>query len=169
MIYPFTITETNKTTIPVRANSADEAQKIFWSWYEKHENDPEDDLIDTLLENGFDGRKFERFPGKIDEEEYFAMHKLNPFASGIVLPEEKNEPEEPKFDMHIRFADGSEAWTCIDRTLGEIGLKMAELSSKYYLYPDDTVNSGRNHDFWLYAVLKDEKETWYQFNNDAEG
>ena len=170
MIYEFKITETSSVRIPVRADNPDEAQKIFDEWYHKHEDELNDGYVGELLDNGYDGRKFTRDTG-IDANTYFRMYPLTSFP--VMLPEEAPKPVEPKFDMHVRFADGSNTWTCVNRTLGEIGMKLAELSSKYILYSDPDKFNASVPDaipkiFYIYAVLKDEGETWYEFD-DAYG
>ena len=58
MIYFFTITETSKAAIPVRAKNPDEAQRIFTEWYKKHDESPMDTTITELLDNGYDGRRY---------------------------------------------------------------------------------------------------------------
>lgn len=50
MVYEVRVTEKSKTVIPVLAESAEEAQKIFDEWHDEHEDDLED-----MLENGYEG------------------------------------------------------------------------------------------------------------------
>ena len=156
MIYEFRITEMSSAVISVRAKTPDEAQKIFDDWYRKHEDELNDGLIAEMLDNGYDGRKFERSAG-IDEKTY--IHQ------GVLLPEEENAPPENFMAIFIRFADGQEPYTVTNTTMSHIGELIAEFSKKYYLYPDPQFR------YWMaenamhiYAVLKDEEETWYEFD-----
>jgi len=50
MVYEVRVTERSKAVIPVLAESAEEAQKIFDEWHDEHESDLED-----MLENGYEG------------------------------------------------------------------------------------------------------------------
>lgn len=50
MVYEVRVTEKSKTIIPVLAENAEEAQKIFDDWHDEHEDDLED-----MLENGYEG------------------------------------------------------------------------------------------------------------------
>ena len=169
MIYTFTIRETKKVDIPVRANTPDEAQKIFTQWYQKHSaGEPKDTTIYDLLDNGYEGRDITRSPG-IPESDWG--------SDKVMLPEEGSKPEEPLYNLQVRFADGSELATYKDQTLGSIGTILSSLSDKYYLFPDTSdydpiTGPGYNEPcgyrvnpfFNVYAVLKDEEETWYDFN-----
>jgi len=49
-VYEVRVIEKSKTVIPVLAESAEEAQKIFDEWHDEHESDLED-----MLENGYEG------------------------------------------------------------------------------------------------------------------
>ncbi len=169
MVYKFTIKEIKRTDIPVRADTPDEAQKIFSQWYEKHTaGEPKDTVIYDLLDNGYEGREITRSPG-IPESDW-GIDK-------VMLPEEGSKPEEPLYNLQVRFADGSELKTYKDMTLGSIGVILSSLSHKYYLLSDTndydpitgpTYNEARGYKinpfFNVYAVLKDEEETWYDFN-----
>lgn len=167
MIYEFTIKESSKTVIPVRANNPDKAQKIFSEWYDEHDGDPMDTTIPELLGNGYDGRVITRSAG-IPEELWNA--RITEYS--VILPEERPKPQEPKYSMHIRFADGRESEDICGKTLREIGMELASLGDKYHLFPDAgdeyglVTNLVRKHDgdsvqtFWIYAVLKDQEETW---------
>ena len=166
MIYEFKITEVSRAVVPVRADTPDEAQKIFTEWYQKHEEDPQDSLINDLLDNGYDGRKFERSTG-FNEKEYDNKY------STIMLPEEKPVPQEPTFHLHIRFADGSEPVDYPHKTLKEIGQELYAWGDKYHLFPNagpdasgcllTEASKDIESCFWIYAVLKDKPETWYEF------
>lgn len=162
MIYDFTIKETSKTVVPVRAKNPDEAQKIFTTWYEKHDGDPTDSTITDLLDNGYEGREIIRSVGM--SEEKYPIH-------AVMLPEESPTPVEPRYTLHIRFADGSKPVTLTDRTLQQIGQELSAWGEKYYLFPDagegwlmckknekETADSS----FWIYAALKDKEETWFE-------
>lgn len=168
MIYEFKIEEKSTTTIPVRADNPDKAQKIFNEWYEKHENDPTDSTITDLLDNGYDGRSFTRSAG-IDETNYP--------AGAVMLPEESPMPKEQEYILHIRFSDGSEPITRMNCTLQRIGMELSAWGEKYYLYPDPNASNMlttfatydvlkcetvRIEHFWIYAVLKDKEETWFE-------
>lgn len=160
MIYEFTIEELKRAVIPVRAKSPDEAQKIFDQWYHQHtDKEPQDSTILDLLDNGYEGRGLHRSAG-IPEDEYN--------CGNVMLPEEKDEPEEPCYKMHIRFADGSQSFLAEDQTLVDISRIISDFGQKYYLFPDGDLMSNSNRYFWLYAVLKDKPETWYEFNNEGE-
>lgn len=167
MIYEFKIEEKSTATIPVRADNPDEAQKIFNEWYEKHENDPTDSTITDLLDNGYDGRTFTRSEG-IDEANYL--------SGAVMLPEEQPTPEEPRYILHIRFGDGSKPIELI-RTLQQIGMELLAFGEKYYLFPDPNASNIlttfatydahkcktiKTEHFWIYAVLKDKEETWFE-------
>ena len=155
MIYEFKITELSSATIPVRANNPDEAQKIFDDWYRKHEDDLNDGLVAEMLENGYEGRKFERSAG-IREENY--IHE-------VLLPEEEKAPPENFMMLNIRFADGRERYTITNTTMARIVETLAELSKKYYLYPDPQLRYWMSENSMnVYAVLKDEEETWFEFD-----
>ena len=161
MIYEFTIEEKSKTVIPVRANTPDEAQKIFNAWYEKHDNDPTDSTVADLLDNGYDGRTFIRSEG---------ISEIGYPMGAVMLPEESPTPKEPLYDLHIRFADGSKSIALKDRTLQQIGMELSAWGEKYYLFPDG--NDGElvysplfkfdHQTFNVYAALKDKSETWFE-------
>ena len=157
MIYEFKITEVRTATVAVKAQNSDEAQKIFTEWYEKHEDDP---VIDEMLENGYDGRKFERSVGYCEES--YDREKAS-----IFLPEEQNTPQEQKMYLHIRFADGSKPITFWDKTFREIGLYLTQFSDKYYLRTDECFNEPEGG-LCLYAVLKEQPETWYSFDEKID-
>ena len=165
MIYEFTIKELKKTVIPVRADSPDEAQKTFDQWYHKHaDQEPQDSTILDLLDNGYEGRSLHRSAG-IPEKEYD--------YGKVMLPEEKDTPEEPLYSLHIRFADGSQPYNIGNQKLSDISGLISSYSQKYYLFPDAgdgdlmTQTSSIRY-FWLYAVLKDKSETWYEFSDGEE-
>lgn len=162
MIYDFTIKESSKAVVPVKAANPDEAQRIFTEWYEKHDADPTDSTITDLLDNGWDGREIIRSVGK--SEKNYPIH-------AIMLPEEQDKPVEPTYELHIRFADGSKPVTLTKRTLRQIGQELSAWGDKYYLFPDAgegwlmcKKNEKETADscFWIYAVLKDKEETWFE-------
>lgn len=162
MIYEFTIKELKKTVIPVRADSPDDAQKIFDKWYHKHtDGEPQDSTILDLLDNGYEGRSLHRSAG-IPENEYD--------YGNVMLPEENVVPEEPLYGLRIRFAEGAQ-YKADNQSLASIAGLISSYSQKYYLFPDagrGGLMSYSNRYFWLYAVLKDQPETWYEFENRKE-
>lgn len=161
MIYEFKIKEIFQTIIPVKADSPDEAQKIFDKWYEKHDGSPADSTIQDLLDNGYDGREITRSVG-IKEDEY---------DGDIMLPEEKPKPKEPVYDLYVRFADGTKQFIAHRITLAEYGGYLRDFGAKYHLFPDtkepvigilDPEDPAYKGAFSIYAVLKDKEETWYE-------
>ncbi len=155
MIYEFKFTEVRTATVAVKAHNSDEAQKIFTEWYEKPDNNSE---IDEMLENGYDGRKFERSVGY--SEESYDREKAS-----IFLPEEQSTPQEQKLYLHIRFADGSEPITFWDKTFRVIVLYLTQFSDKYYLRMDNEYFNELGGGLYLYAILKEQPETWYSFDD----
>ena len=159
MIYEFTIKELKKTVIPVRADTPDAAQNIFDKWYRKHANEePQDSTILDLLDNGYEGRSLHRSAG-IPEDKYG--------DGNVMLPEEKDVPEEPLYGLRIRFADGSQPYNVQNQSLADVAGLISSYSQKYYLFPDAEdghLMIGYQRYFWLYAVLKDKPETWYEFD-----
>lgn len=155
MIYNFEIKEIKKTNISVKANNPSEAQKIFSQWYEKHTaEEPQDTTIYDLLDNGYEGREITRSPG-IPESDWD--------GDKVMLPEENDEPEEPLYNLHVRFADGSASVCYRNQLLSSIGTMFASFGGKYYLIPDPEKEAlVVERDFYVYAVLKDEEETWYE-------
>lgn len=156
MIFNFEIKEIKRTNISVKANNPSEAQKIFSQWYEKHTaEEPQDTTIYDLLDNGYEGREITRSPG-IPESDWHDK---------VMLPEESDEPEEPLYDLHVRFADGSASVCYGNQLLSSIGTIFASLGGKYYLIPDPEKRGlVVGEDFYVYAVLKDAKETWYELD-----
>ena len=153
MIFDFTIKETSKTTISVRADTPDDAQKLFMKWYDKHTDDPTDTTIDDLLDDGYDGREIIRSVGKT--EDHYPV-------GAIMLPEESNTPVEPKYTLHIRFADGSDPLSLNNRTLAQIGMELVSWGDKYYLFPEENSDFAKESTIAIYAVLKDKEETWFE-------
>lgn len=164
MIYEFLISENKTAKVNVRANTVSEAQKIFQEWYDKHMSDSKDTLIKDMLDNGYEGLTITRLEGVPDSE-------FDP--RDILLPEEKSEPEEPTYNMSVRFADGSDTMILKDIPLGEVGRHLLILSDKYYLFQDDNYseralfNDPLGKNIWLYAVLKDKSETWHDLEVDV--
>ena len=128
MVYDFIIKEEKKTTVPVRANNPEEADRIFDEWYDRHQADSKDTTISDLLDNGYEGITVTRCEGK--EESLY-----NP--EDIMLPEEESSPCEKKYSLEVTFADrGGQLYAYPSMTLGEIGCKLADLSQVYYLFPN---------------------------------
>lgn len=154
MVYEFKITEMRTATVAVKAANSSEAQKIFTDWYEKHEDDS---LIDELMENGYEGRKFER-SAAVSSDNLYDRDKAS-----VILPEEDATPPEQRLYLHIRFADGSEPVTFRNKTFREIGLYLTQFSEKYHLRTDyDYFPSATG--IYLYAALKEQPEVWYSFD-----
>lgn len=161
MIYCFTINELRKAKVNVRTENPDEAQKIFSKWYDKHNDDPLDSTIDEMLEDGYEGRKIIRSIG-LTEDVYSKFDPL--WKNCLMLPEEADEPQEPKIYFHVRFADGSEPIEYKEMTLANIGIQLANLGNKYYLYPDSNIMYPISPEaMYFYAALKDQEETYYEF------
>ncbi len=170
MVYEFTIEEPRKITIPVTAKNPDMAQKIFQEWYEKHTNDPNDTLIDEMLDNAYDGRKIRRSNG-VDENAYWTIYGYDKYP--VKLPEESNTPQPPKYHLHIRFADGSRAIDYPEIDIYGISIQLSNLGIKYYLFPDHPILSycdyySNNEMIKIYAVLKDKEETYYEFTKKED-
>lgn len=157
MIYEFKITEVRTATVAVRADNANDGHKIFTEWYEKHDDDS---VIDEMMENGYEGRKFER-SAAISEELYDRRN------ASVILPEENTTPPEQKILLHIRFADGSNPVTFRNKTFREIGLYLTQFSDKYYLQTDYEFFPSATG-IYLYAVLKEQPETWYSFDEKID-
>lgn len=159
------IKELKKTVVPVRADNPDDAQKIFDQWYHKHTDaEPQDSTILDLLDNGYEGREISRSAG-IPEDEYD--------GGNVMLPEEGMIPEEPLYGLRIRFADGSQPYNAQNLSLATVAGLISSYSQKYFLFPDggdggNRLMIGYSRYFWLYAVLKDQPETWYEFG-DGKG
>lgn len=156
MIYEFKIEEKSSTTISVRAQNPDEAQKIFDAWYQKHEVELDDALVAELLDNGYEGRTFKRSVG-MDEESYY--------PKPVMLPEESAVPQENIMNLQIRFADGSEDYQIRKISFGEIASILNHFERHYHLFPDPEKAYWKSKtDMYIYAVLKDTGETWKEFN-----
>ena len=158
MVYEFKIEEISSTVVPVRADSPDEAQKIFDTWYKKHTEDGSDTTVYDLIDNGYQGRHITRSVGRPD-----CMYS----PDDIMLPEESDQPYEPTYSLHIRFSDGSRDIYKKDLTLGQVGRELTIYGSgKYMLLPDAMNNRIFSEDaernIWIRAVLKDEEETWIE-------
>ena len=157
MVYEFTIEEISKVVVPVRADNADQAQRIFDKWYKEHGDGGSDTTVYDLLDNGYQGRRISR---SIGQPEYLYS------PDDIMLPEEADEPQEPRYELFIRFADGTEEVHHSGLTLAHVGIELASYGDKYHLFPD-----AMNHrifaedaekNIMIYAVLKDQKETWIE-------
>ncbi|MDT3388621.1 MAG: hypothetical protein LIR46_12815 [Bacteroidota bacterium] len=140
------------------------AQKIFQEWYEKHTNDPDDTLIDEMLDNAYDGRKIRRSEG-MDANAYWTIYDYHEHP--VKLPEEADMPQPPKYHLHIRFADGSQAIDYPEIDIYGISIQLANLGVKYHLYPDPVPAyidyQKEKETIKIYAVLKDKEETYYEF------
>ncbi len=163
MIYEFTIEEKCKAIIPVKADTPDEAQKIFDDWYAKHDNESGDSTITDLLDNGYESRLFTRSIG-IDEDVYFKMNEPLGFGNrSYMLPEEKPTPDHNYYSMYVRFADGRRTEHFTEKTLQQIGRLLDSLGDKYHLISDYSNQDPKIHNcFWIYAVLKDKEEQWLE-------
>lgn len=145
MIYEFKIEEKSSTIVSVRAPNPEEAQTIFDDWYRKHEVELDDALVEELLENGYEGRTFERISG-ICEENY---HKP------VMLPEESPVPQENIMNLQIRFADGSEDYQIRKISFGEIASILNHFEKHYHLFPDPKILYWKSKtDMYIYAVPK---------------
>ena len=135
----------------MKAKSQREADAIFHEWYRKHISDPKDTVVYDLLDEGNKGIEVTRCPGKDDS-------LYNP--EDIMLPEEKNEPWEPVYDLHIKFADEPTNVPAYRRDVKDITI--ADLTSLlfnysqngYVIYPDNTVAKGG-------IVMNDGKTSFY--------
>ena len=162
MVYEFTIEEPRKIRIPVTAKNPDMAQKIFQKWYEKHTNDPNDTLIDEMLDNAYDGRKIRRSEG-VDANAYWTIYDYHDYP--VKLPEEADMPQPPKYHLHIRFADGNRAIDYPEIDIYGISIELSNLGMKYYLFPDPVPEK---EIIKIYAVLKDKEETYYEFTKKED-
>lgn len=170
MVYEFTIEEPRKIRIPVTAKNPDMAQKIFQEWYEKHTNDPDDTLIDEMLDNAYGGRIIHRSEG-MDTNSYWKIYNYD--KCPVKLPEESNIPQPPKYHLHIRFADGNKSIDYPEIDIYGISIQLSNLGMKYYLFPDHPILSycdgfSNNEMIKIYAVLKDKEETYYEFTKKED-
>lgn len=172
MVYEFTIEEPRKITIPVTAKNPDMAQKIFQEWYEKHTNDPDDTLIDEMLDNAYDGRKIHRSNG-VDANAYWRIYDYDKYP--VKLPEEADTPQPPKYHLHVRFADGNRAIDYPEIDIYGISIELSNLGMKYYLYPDPVPayidfyqKENEKEIIKIYAILKDKEETYYEFTKKED-
>jgi len=163
MIYEFTIEEKAKAVIPVRADSPDEAQKIFDEWYNRHDCAPMDSTITDLLDNGYESRLFTRSHG-IDEDIYWKMNEGTALANrSTLLPEEQSNPNHNYYSMYVRFADGRKSEHFTEKTLPQIGRLLDSLGEKYILTSDlSTQDQKVQNCFWVHASLKDQEEQWLE-------
>lgn len=165
MVYEFSIEEPRKVIIPVTAKNPDMAQKIFQEWYEKHSDD---EMIDEMLENAYDGRTIHRSEG-MNANDYWGIHIYNEFP--VHLPEEAEEPQPPKYHLHVRFADGARSVDYSEIDIYGISMQLANLGMRYYLYPDtDAFPVGIKGEKMvnIYAALKDKEETYYEFTQKED-
>lgn len=168
MVYEFSIEEPRKVIIPVTAKNPDMAQKIFQEWYEKHTEDPMDTTIDEMLENAYDGRTIRRSEG-MDANDYWRIHSY--YECPMQLPEEADEPQPPKYHLHIRFADGGRSVDYPEIDINCIATILSNFGMKYYLYPDtDAFPIGIRGEKMIniYAALKDQEETYYEFTQKED-
>lgn len=159
MIYEFTMTETKKSTVPVRAYDYQEAEDIFCRWYKKHTEDPTDTTVYDMLDDGAEGIVISSNTGRPEED----------YAPGdILLPEESPDPAEPLYNLLIfTVSVYVRTFAFYNLTLQQIGAKMDYYGAKYFLYPADPNELihkdlaqvpnryAKNPTFWIRAVPKD--------------
>lgn len=109
-IYEFTIKETSKATIPVRAESKQAAWKIFNDWYEDGIGREETEIRD-LLDEGYEGCEVRVGLPKVE---------LSYPPEDIYLPKEKDQPTDQLWSMHISFEDGSSPWILYNVSFGRV-------------------------------------------------
>jgi len=153
MVYDLLVTESSHCVIPVRADSKEDALRIFHEFDYEHSEDVRD-----MLENGYDGLT-------IACSEPKPMENYAP--EDILLPREENSPILPtRFSMHVIFEDdNSGVWLAINEPFEKIIETYQKLCGEYrltqYLFnpQEPCLKEDNGGIFWFKAKRKTVKES----------